>query len=82
MHLLFEGKLTAGDILMCISFLVAVFGAYNKLTERLTMMEVKLDAISIWWNTCAKGACPMVKELKERDMLVALRKQVLSDIGD
>jgi hypothetical protein len=73
MHLLFEGRLTAGDILLCISLLISVFGAYAGLGNRLTKIEASQDLILEWFKTCTKGDCPMIKEIKDRNLLEALR---------
>jgi hypothetical protein len=73
MHLLYDGNVTAGDILMCISFLVAVFGAYNRISERLTKIETRLSAIGDWFTNCQKGDCPMVREFRDKNLIETLR---------
>ena len=38
-----EMKITAGELLQAFAFVFAVFGAYNRLSNRLTTIETKLE---------------------------------------
>lgn len=60
-----DGKVTAGDMIMGASFLISAFVAWNRLSIKIAQMETKLDQVIQWWQTCSKGDCPMLKQVKE-----------------
>ena len=82
MHLLFDGKLTAGDLLLCISLLVSVLGAYSRLSDRLTKIETNQDLIIEWFKNCTKGDCPMIREIRDRNLVEALKLKLSPEAGE
>jgi hypothetical protein len=46
----FSGIITPGDILIAMSILVSVFGAYNRIVIRLTNIETKIEPVYSWWD--------------------------------
>lgn len=46
----FDGTITAGELLQIISFLLAVFAAYNRITIKISILETKLTTIYDWWE--------------------------------
>lgn len=42
--------LTAGELLQVVTFLVAALAVYNRLSEKITKLETKLDVMFEWWQ--------------------------------
>lgn len=41
---------TAGEILQVLSFLLAVFATYNRISIKMSSLETKLDTLYEWWQ--------------------------------
>lgn len=44
-----EWSITAGELLQVVSFLIAAFALYNRLTEKIVRVETKVNIIYDWW---------------------------------
>lgn len=49
-----KDTMTVGDILQIVSFLIAAFAVYNRLSNKITKIETKLDLIYEWWTNRAR----------------------------
>ena len=50
MHMEFQGTVTLGEVLQIVSFLIAVFAAYNRITNQITKIETTIKPIYDWWR--------------------------------
>lgn len=41
---------TAGELIQVLSFLLAVFATYNRISIKITSLETKLDTLYEWWQ--------------------------------
>jgi len=49
MSIQWDGTITAGSLLTCITLLISVFAAYNRITIELRELRTKVDMIYNWW---------------------------------
>lgn len=50
MGISYTGTITAGELLQVLSFLIAVFAAYNRISIKLAQLETKIQPIYDWWQ--------------------------------
>lgn len=46
----FSGIVTPGDLLIAISILISVLGAYNRIMTKLAVIEQKVAPVYCWWD--------------------------------
>ena len=66
----FSGIITPGDILIAISVLVSVLGAYNRLSIQIAEIKKDLANASEWYKNCIQGKCPLRDEVKDLSHLI------------
>ena len=62
----FDGTITLGDLSVILTFIISVFGVYNRLSIQISEIKSDLAMIKRWWENCTEGNCPMVKEIREQ----------------
>lgn len=59
-----EGTITAGEMIQVVSFLVAAFAVYNRLSIKIAKLETNLQTLYDWWQNrieCNKNDCPFLE---------------------
>lgn len=46
----FSGVVTPGDILIAVTVIISVFGAYNRLSNQVEKIATKYEPVYQWWD--------------------------------
>ena len=56
--------ITAGELLQIVSFVVAIFAIYNRLSIEIAEIKTELGHVKKWWETCSNGDCPLARQVQ------------------
>ena len=60
----FDGTITLGDLGVIVTFIVATFSAYNRLSIAIAELRKDVAMVVNWYENCTKGDCPVAKEVR------------------